>query len=294
MRRRDFITAGMLAAILPGVLAGTRAAAVTVSDPDALLGALERRHGGRLGVAILDTHSGRRIAHRGGERFLMCSTFKVLAVAAILARVDRGHEHLERRIAFGREVLLSHSPVTALHTGAAGLRVDELCAATIVVSDNAAANLLLTALGGPQAVTAFVRSLGDRQTRLDRTEPTLNVASAGDLRDTTTPDAAVDTLRAILLGNALSASSRARLLGWMRACETGLDKLRAGLPPGWSAGDKTGSGAQGESNDVAIAFAPGRSPLLIASYYVAPQVTAAVRAGVLAEVGRIAASVRGA
>jgi beta-lactamase class A len=290
MRRRDFITAGMLGAILPGALASKRAAAATAPDPGALLEALERRHGGRLGVAILDTHSGWRIAHRGGERFLMCSTFKVLAVAAILARVDRGHEHLERRIAFGREVLLSHSPVTALHTGAPGMRVDELCAAAIVVSDNAAANLLLTALGGPQAVTAFVRGLGDRETRLDRTEPALNVASAGDLRDTTTPDAAVDTLRAILLGNALSAPSRARLLGWMRACETGVDKLRAGLPPGWSAGDKTGSGAQGESNDVAIAVAPGRAPLLIASYYVASQVAPAVRAAVLAEVGRIAAS----
>jgi len=287
MKRRDFIKGSLLGALLPASLVQ----AASARDPAARLAALEKQHGGRLGVAILDTGSGRRVAHRGDERVLMCSTFKVLAVAAVLARVDRGDEQLSRRIVFGRDVLLSYAPVTRLHTGAPGMRLEELCAAALTVSDNTAANLLLAALGGPQAVTAFVRGLGDRVTRLDRTEPELNVTRPGDLRDTTTPDAAVDMLRQLLLGEALSPTSRARLLGWMRGCLTGTDKLRAGLPDGWSAGDKTGSGAQGESNDVAILFPPSRPPLLVTAYYAAPAADAQQRSAVLAEVGRIAASV---
>lgn len=290
MKRRDFIKGSLLGAILPASLARAAAGAAGESDPARRLSALEQHHGGRLGVAILDTGNRLRVAHRGTERFLMCSTFKVLAVAAVLARVDRGEETLERRIVFGRDVLLSYAPVTRLHTGAPGMRVEELCAAALTVSDNTAANLLLAALGGPHAVTTFVRGLGDPVTRLDRTEPELNVTHPGDLRDTTTPDAALDTLRHLLLGEALSPASRARLLGWMRGCLTGIDRLRAGLPPGWSAGDKTGSGAQGESNDIAIVFPPGRPPLLVTAYYAAPAADARLRSAVLAEVGRIAAA----
>jgi beta-lactamase class A len=289
MKRRDFIKGSLLGALLPASL--VQAAATGAGrDPASQMAALERQHGGRLGVAILDTASGRRVAYRGSERFLMCSTFKVLAVAAVLARVDRGQEQLERRIVFGRDVLLGHAPITRLHTGAPGLTVDALCAAALNVSDNTAANLLLAELGGPPAVTAFVRGLGDQVTRLDRNEPDVNVTTPGDLRDTTTPDAAVDTLHKLLLGDVLQPASRARLLAWMRGCLTGTDKLRAGLPEGWSAGDKTGAGAQGESNDVAILFPPAGAPLLVAAYYVAPDAAAQVRSIVLAQVGRIAAS----
>ncbi|MCX7514645.1 class A beta-lactamase [Frateuria sp. STR12] len=290
MKRRDFIKGSLLGALLPASLAKAAASTAREADPVRRLAALEQRHGGRLGVAILDTGDGGRVAHRGSERFLMCSTFKVLAVAAVLARVDRGDESLERRVVFGRDVLLSYAPVTRLRTGAPGMRLEELCAAAITVSDNTAANLLLAALGGPTAVTGFVRGLGDQVTRLDRIEPDLNVTHPGDLRDTTSPDAALDTLHRLLLGNALSPASRARLLDWMRGCLTGTDKLRAGLPPLWSAGDKTGSGAQGESNDVAIVFPPDRAPLLVTAYYAAPDVDARVRSEVLAAVGRIAAA----
>ena len=285
MKRRDFLKGSLMGALLPAALAHARPHA---EPPAARLAALEQRHGGRLGVTILDTGNGRRVAHRGDERFLMCSTFKVLAAAAVLARIDRGEEQPERRITFGRDALLDYAPVTRLHAGPPGMRVDALCEAAITVSDNTAANLLLAALGGPQAVTAFVRGLGDSVTRLDRTEPDLNLTHPGDLRDTTTPAAMLATLRRLLLGAGLSEPSRTRLLGWMRGCLTGNDRLRAGLPDGWSAGDKTGSGAQGESNDVAIVFPPGRSPLLITAYYAAPDIDAAQRNAVLAEVGRIA------
>jgi len=220
----------------------------------------------------------------------MCSTFKLLAVAAVLARVDRGIEHLDRRVVFGREVLLSYAPITSQHVGSPGMSVAELCAAAITVSDNTAANLLLASMGGPSAVTRFARSLGDTVTRLDRIEPDLNVASPGDIRDTTTPNAAIATLQKLLLGDALSAVSRAKLIAWLRGCTTGAEKLHAGLPPGWSIGDKTGSGAQNETNDVGILYPPQRPPLLVTAYYAGSSADAASRNAVLAEAGRIASS----
>ncbi len=255
----------------------------------ARLAALERRHGGRLGVSILDTGTGRRVSHRGDERVLMCSTFKVLAVAAVLARVDRGIEQLDRRIVFGNDVVLSYAPVTSKHVGAPGMSVAELCEATIELSDNTAANLLLSSMGGPQAVTKFVRGLGDPVTRLDRIEPDLNVGHAGDLRDTTTPNAMLATLQKLLLGDRLSSASRAQLAAWMRACRTGIDQLRSGIPADWTAGDKTGSGAGDETNDVAVLLPPNRAPVVVTAYYVAPVADVATRHAVLAEVGRIAA-----
>jgi beta-lactamase class A len=288
MKRRTFIKGSLVGALLPGAARASTSAVPIAGDPGARLRALEHAHGGRLGVAILDTGSGRRAGHRGDERFLMCSTFKVLAVAAVLARVDRGEERLERRVVFGRDVLLSYAPITRLRAGMPGMRIEELCRAAITVSDNTAANLLLASLGGPQAVTAFVRGLGDYVTRLDRTEPELNLTHPGDLRDTTSPAAALGTLQRLLLGSALSETSRAHLLSLMRGCLTGVDKLRAGLPIGWSAADKTGSGSQGESNDVAVVFPPRRPPLLVTAYYAAPAADARRRSAVLAEVGRIA------
>jgi beta-lactamase class A len=285
--------------LLKGALLGASALALRTTfaraaDADvaaARLVALERQHGGRLGVAILDTGSGRRVAHRADERFLMCSTFKLLAVGAVLARVDRGAERLDRRVVFGHDVLLSWAPVTSRHVGEPGMTVAELCQAAITVSDNTAANLLLASLGGPPAVTAFVRRLGDPLTRLDRIEPALNVGAPGDLRDTTTPNAMLADLRTLLLGDALSAASREQLAAWMRATTTGLDKLRAGAPADWRAGDKTGSGAHSETNDVAILWPPRRPPLLVTAYYAGSDADDAQRSAVLAEVGRIAASI---
>ncbi|MEO7062790.1 MAG: class A beta-lactamase [Dokdonella sp.] len=255
------------------------------------LAALERRHGGRLGVAILDTDSGSRIARRGDERFLMCSTFKLLAVATVLAHIDRGAECLDRRIVFGKEAVLAWAPVTSHHVGAPGMSIAELCQAAITVSDNTAANLLLDSLGGPAAVTQFVRSLGDPVTRLDRIEPELNVGAPNDVRDTTTPNAMLESMRRVLLGHALSDVSRAVLIGWLRACTTGADKLRAGVPHDWSGGDKTGSGSKGETNDVAILWPPQRKPSLVTAYYAGSRADAAGRSAVLADVGRIVGAI---
>jgi beta-lactamase class A len=257
------------------------------ASPEAQLAALEARAGGRLGVAALDTGSGRRLAHRGAERFPMCSTFKVLLAGATLARVDAGREALDRPIGYGEADLLEYAPVTIARVAEGRLTVGELCAASVEVSDNAAANLLMRELGGPGAVTAFARALGDSVTRLDRLEPELNEALPGDPRDTTTPEAMLADLKALLLGPTLRTASRTRLEGWMTACKTGGKRLRAGLPADWAVGDKTGSGQRGTVNDVALLRPPLRAPILVTAYYSGSAASAEDRNAVLAEVARI-------
>jgi beta-lactamase class A len=227
---------------------------------------IEQRVGGRLGVFALDTASGRAWAQREDERFALCSTFKWLLAADVLSRADRAELSLDTRIAFGAADLLEHAPVCRQHVAQGALSVEALARAAVVVSDNTAANLLLAKLGGPAALTQFCRSQGDEQTRLDRYEGALNENAPGDERDTTTPRAMVSSMKSVLCGEALSVASRERLLGWLRESQTGKARLRAGLPSSWNAGDKTGTGQRGACNDVAIAFPPGRAPLLLAVY----------------------------
>jgi beta-lactamase class A len=230
------------------------------------LAALETSAGGRLGVAVLDTGNGASLLHRADERFPMCSTFKALASAAVLKRVDEGRDELRRFVPYGEADLLDYAPTAKAHLADGGMSLGDLCAAAIDYSDNTAGNLILATVGGPDGFTAFVRSLGDSVTRLDRNEPTLNTAIPGDPRDTTSPLAMANNLKAVLLGDALSEKSRRQLEAWMVANTTGGKRLRAGLPKTWGIADKTGSGDHGTANTIAILRPPGRSPLIAAVY----------------------------
>jgi len=284
--RRDF-AAGTCAAL----------AAVGISEhglafPPALSGVfarIEATSGGRLGVAALDTSDGSRAGNRMDERFPMCSTFKLLAAAAILARVDAGKERLDRRIAYGAGDLVTYSPVTEKHVGT-GLTLAELCDAAVTLSDNTAGNLLLANLDGPEGLTSFARSLGDTLTRLDRTEPTLNEAKPGDPRDTTTPAAMLADIHALVLGDALSEASRGQLKAWLLANKTGGGRLRAGLPGDWALGDKTGSGERGTTNDVGVIWPVGRAPIVVTIYLTETSMPAEHRNTTLAAVGQVIAS----
>jgi beta-lactamase class A len=227
---------------------------------------IEVRLGGRIGVAAVDTGTGARLAHRGDERFAMCSTFKWMLAAAVLARHDHGGGVLERRLSYGRKDMVAHSPVTEVHLAEGAMPIVELCRAVVETSDNTAANTLLRFIGGPSALTHYLRTIGDVTTRLDRMEPDLNTNEPGDPRDTSTANAMIATMQAILVGDALAAASRERLLGWMKNCQTGLQRLRGGLPPAWTVGDKTGTGDHGAVNDNAIAWPPDRPPILIVTY----------------------------
>jgi len=247
---------------------------------------IEAARGGRLGVSVLNTANGWHGGHRRQERFPMCSTFKLVAVAAVLARVEDGHDSLDRHIHFGQEVIVSHSPVTRQHVGA-GMTLGELCAATMRTSDNAAANLILTALGGPARLTAWLREIGDPTTRLDRMEPAMNDVTPGDPRDTTTPAAMAETIRKLALDDVLSGPSRRQLVQWMQACETCGTRLRAGLPSGWVAGDRTGTGPRNISNVVGVLWPPGgAAPLVVTAYLMDGSPDGAVRDAALADVAR--------
>jgi len=287
LTRRDLFPLAISSLIAASASAPARAR--DLADIDAAIAAIEAKNGGRLGVALLDTRDGTPAGHRAEERFPMCSTFKVLAVAATLARVDAGAEQLARSIPITQADLLSYAPVTKSHLDS-GMTVAELCAAAITVSDNTAANLLLASLGGPAALTRYAQSLGDRITRLDRIEPDLNEGAPGDIRDTTTPAAMARTVAKLTTGDPLSPSSREMLMGWMIDCKTGAAKLRAGLPNGWRVGDKTGAGGHGSSNDVAVIWPKDGAPLIVASYLTETDGWSdEKRNAVHAEVGRIVA-----
>ncbi|MBB6483125.1 class A beta-lactamase [Rhizobium lusitanum] len=235
-------------------------------DVDKQLAALEKKIGGRLGVSVLDTETNISLGSREEERFPLCSTYKALAVGFVLARVDQGVEKLDRRVTYGKDVVVTYSPETEKHAGTEGMTVAELCGAAITLSDNTAGNLLLESFGGPAALTAWLRSTGDTETRLDRNEPDVNQATKDDPRDTTTPDAMLDTIGLLTLGNTLSETSRDQLVNWLVGNTTGNNRLRAGLPKEWKIGDKTGTGNNGSYADIAVIWPPERGPVLVTTF----------------------------
>jgi beta-lactamase class A len=302
MKRREFainIGAGLAVLAIGGNPLNASAATDTPLVPDASklnalqerLHAIEQRaEGGRLGVSMLDTQTGRASAWRGDERFPLCSTFKLLAAGLVLQRVDAGLEQLQRRIRFERADLVPYSPTTEQRVGGDGMTLAELCEAAITLSDNTAGNLMLRSFGGPQQLTTWLRSLGDKATRLDRVEPDLNEALAGDARDTTTPNSMLASMRAIVLGPVLSTSSRQQIVQWLAANKTGDRRLRAHLPHGWKVADKTGSGENGTSNDAGLLLPPGRAPVLVAAYLSGSRASATERDAILARVGSAVAA----
>ncbi|MGF6426855.1 MULTISPECIES: class A beta-lactamase [Bradyrhizobium] len=220
---------------------------------------------GRLGVAALDMETGLRASRRGDERFPMCSTFKAMASAAVLHRVDRGESSLDQQIRFEAKDILANSPVTKEHV-ASGMTLAELCEAAITRSDNTAGNMILREIGGPAGFTSFFRTIGDNVSRLDRWELALNEGVSGDPRDTTSPVAMLKDLQRVLLGDVLSAASRQKLIDWMVANKTGDARLRAGVPRDWRVADKTGTGERGTYNDIGVFWPPGRKPIVVTVY----------------------------
>lgn len=287
--RRGFLIGGVLASF------GFASIARAESKQEAFsagMKIIEAEIKGRLGVCILDTETGARFDYRAIERFPMCSTFKLLASAAILARVDAGKEKLDRNVIYTKDDLVEYSPTTGKHAGE-GMTLAGLCEAAITLSDNTAGNLILAALGGPSGVTEFARSLGDPTTRLDRNEPTVNESLPGDPRDTTTPAMMTEDIRKLVLGDALKASSRKQLTDWMLASKTGGKRLRASLPAGWRIGDKTGTGERGSTNDVAVIWPLLGAPIVASVYLTNTSAPREACNAVIAAVGqRIATIIR--
>jgi beta-lactamase class A len=279
--------------ILPAIAFGASTYVSSEEEPSshAQLVAIEKGIGGRLGVSALNTVTGRRLSYRDYDLFAMCSTFKFLLAGSILQRVDAGTLDLRKLISYGEKDLLEYAPVTKAHVSQGVMRVGDLCAAAVELSDNTAANLLLAQIGGPAGLTRFIRSLGNQVTRLDRTEPDLNSALPGDMRDTTSPAAMVDSMQKLLASDALSTVSRARLIGWLVHSTTGKNRLRAGIPADWRAGDKTGTGERGAIGDIGIFSPPARAPILIAAYVMEGNAIRDAREQAIAAVGRLVAQV---
>ncbi len=227
----------MVAALLLLLAANTPG---STSDLANRILSIEERTGARIGVAALDTGTGKRLDYRSEERFPMCSTFKFLAAAAVLKRVDDGQEKLDRFVSYGAKDILEYAPVTKAHLKDGGMTLGPLCAAAIEQSDNTAGNLLLDAIDGPAGLTNFARNLGDNVTRLDRKEPELNSAIPGDERDTTSPAAMCADMQRVLLGKVLSESSQHQLEDWLQHNETGALLIRAGVPKTWTVGEPSG------------------------------------------------------
>ena len=278
--RRDVLVGGALIAT---------DCALAQPDAVAAIEDVERELRGRVGLCALDTSSGRSIAHRSGERFALCSTFKVPLAAAVLTRIDDGTIDESQMLRVERAKLLSVSPVSMAHADRGAVPVLTACEAVVSSSDNTAANLLLELIGGPRALTAFLRDLGDDVTRLDRYELELNGNVAGDPRDTTTPEAMLRTLRTLLLADALGARSRELLTAWMVAEQRGKARIRAGLPAAWRVANKPGTSANGATNDIAVAWPFDHAPIVVAAYINAPEATAAGREAAIAEITRTVA-----
>lgn len=229
--------------------------------------AIETKSGGKLGVAVLDTATDRVVGHRLDERFALCSTFKALAVAFVLARVDQGKEHLDRKVVFSKQDLVLPYKATKPHLGPEGMTIGELCKAAAIYSDSTAANLLLASFGGPAALTAYLRSIGDSVTRVDNVEPKLNIVKPGELHDTTSPRAMAGTMKRLILGDVLSPRSRGLLTDWLvGGQDAATQRLRKGVPTDWRIANKPGTWEGISTNDVGVIWPPHRPPVIVAAY----------------------------
>lgn len=246
---------------------------------------IESQHNTRVGYVQLNFNNGLPIeSYRSQERFPMMSTFKVLLCGAVLARVDSGMEQLDRRISYRQTDLVEYSPITKEHLSE-GMTVGELCNAAITMSDNTAANLLLSSIGGPKELTKFLRKTNDQITRLDRWEPMLNESLPNDNRDTTTPEAMSKTLFTLLTGKTLTTNSQQQLIDWMEADKVGGPLLRSVLPDGWFIADKTGAGERGSRGIIAVLGPDGKPSRIVIIYLTGEPVTINERNKQIAEIG---------
>jgi beta-lactamase class A len=251
----------------------------------------ERGSGGHIGIYAENLSTGAQFAWRAHDRFVMCSTVKASLVAFVLSKVDRGQVDLEEMIPFSNaDIAELYSPAARANLAKGALSVRDMCKAAVELSDGACTNLLLRRVGGPAAMTSFWRTVGDNVTRLDHPEPFLNRTPSGDSHDTTTPAAMADNLRKFVVGNVLSEKSRVLLTGWLIGCQTGDDRLRAGLPKSWVTGDKTGHNDKDAAGDIAISWPNPSTPIVICTYTRGGTPTDAQFDAVFAGVGRLVAS----
>ena len=273
---------------MPAMLCWPALARSATPDP---IAEYERESGGRMGLYAVNVSTGSTLSWRADERFIMCSTFKASLAAFVLSRVDRGYENLRSLVSYTKKDTLDvWSPVATANVAKGALTVEEMCKAAVELSDGACANLLLARVGGPAALTAFWRSIGDRTSRLDHYEPFLDRSPSGGPWDSTTPIAIAGTLRKVVLGHILSDRSKALLTGWLVGSRTGDNALRAGLPKTWVIGDKTGHSGRDMAGDLAVAWPRPDMPIVICALTKGGSPTEKQFAKAFAGIGRLVAA----
>jgi beta-lactamase class A len=294
--RRNVLCAMGGAALLAN-FSGCSAALVASRSAQVELAKLERTSGARLGVFALDTATGQTFGLNQDERFSMCSTFKLLLAAVVLREADAGRLKLETFLPYSQQDMVSNASVTEKYLDKGGMSIVALAEAAQKTSDNVAANLLIKHLGGTEEFTKILRGMNDSLTRIDRLEPQLNLGAIGEVRDTTTPRAMSETVARLVAGNLLMPASREMLIKWLIETSTGLKRIRAGIPAGWQAGDKTGTaaakGMPNKHNDVAVIWPPGRAPIIVTVFLNTDEQYKSMRPeddAVHAQVGRITAN----
>ncbi|MFV0575049.1 MAG: class A beta-lactamase [Vibrio sp.] len=226
---------------------------------------VEQELSARVGVTILDVDSGKLWDHNGDQRFPLTSTFKTIACGKLLNDSEDGQLQLTDTVKVRTVDLVTYSPVVEKYVGKQ-IELQNACQAAMYMSDNTAANIIIKAVGGTEAVTQFARTLGDKVTRLDRFEPELNQGKPNDERDTTTPNMISQDINALLFGSVLSEQSKQQLKEWMVNNQVTGNLLRSVLPDYWHIADRSGAGGYGSRSITAVVWTDNQSPVIISIY----------------------------
>ncbi|MCC6365436.1 MAG: class A beta-lactamase [Bryobacterales bacterium] len=282
---------------------------------------------GRVGVCAQDAKGHACI--NAGRPFSLQSVMKLLAAIAAMDAVDHHQFRLEESVLVRRQDLsLFHQPLADLVTDQ-GYRTTnaDLIRRAVIDSDSAAADILVSKLGGPRAVQACLTRLGISGIRIDRDERHLQTEIAGlewkpefvdavvlkraidavptarrdkayrayqtGVRDTSTPDGMTAMLLRLATGKLLSGASTKHLVHVMEQTATGEDRLKAGLAPGWKIGHKTGTsgswkGVTAATNDVGILTAPDGGAVSIAVFVADTKASPAGRAALMSKLAAAA------
>ena len=253
---------------------------------------------GKTGIAVARIDGDWQLAWRENDLFPQQSVSKLWVALAVLDAIDRGEAKLTDRVRITRDDLtLFSQPIAArvLSEGSISPTVAELLEQAVNRSDNTANDSLQRHIGGPQKVRDFIarKKLGairfgpgerllqsqiaglaweqsmslNRGFEAARSKLPTEVRQAAMARyladpiDGMSPGAAARALTRLARGELLSAESTEYALGLLERTRTGPNRLRAGLPPGWRWGNKTGTGQNlppitAGYNDIGIATAP--------------------------------------
>lgn len=253
---------------------------------------------GRTGIAVQRIDGTWQVGRRGDEYFPQQSVSKTWVALALLGEVDAGRVRLTDAVTIGPEDLtLFHQPLASRvqRDGTVRMTLGELLEAAITVSDNTANDSILRTIGGPSAVNRFIAERGLGRIRFGPGERLLQSRIAGmewqqrysagrsfqtareqvplavrraalerylaDPDDGASPLAITNALARLARGELLSPASTRLMLDTLLAVRSGPQRLRAGVPAGWTVAHKTGTGQVLGSvatgyNDIGILTAP--------------------------------------